>query len=134
MSDKRIGIIANDESKDKYIMMKGIQLLSCLFKTFKEDGSETSEGLQRLIGLCINELKNNNTNVILKNMAMLQRIIEESEKFGTADIVSHMSLQSRNKHLVNVNTLAFRHASDFGSVLNLSENFIEIKLLHSLNI
>ncbi|MCQ2816905.1 MAG: hypothetical protein MJ252_06545, partial [archaeon] len=108
------------ESKDRYIMMHGIHLLSCLFRTFSEDGTETSEGLQKLIGLCINELKKNNTNVIMKSIVMLNRIIEESEKFGTANIVSHIGLQKRTMHIINVNPLSLSNCSEF--TLNLPSN------------
>ncbi|MCQ2815956.1 MAG: hypothetical protein MJ252_01700 [archaeon] len=108
------------ESKSKNIMLTGIHYLNMLFRTFDEEGCETNEGLQKLIGLCINELKKENNNSTIKSIAMLNRIIEESEKYGTADIVSHMGLQSRNLHIVNVNPMIIHHSDDF--VLTLPSN------------
>ena len=47
-------------------------ILSELFKTYDNQGNESSEGLQKLIGLCINELK--------QKLFLLQNQCEQKEE------------------------------------------------------
>ena len=90
------------QSKSPLIMSNGIELLHSLF-TFCLINGEHIDNTSLLIKLCIDEIKKKSG--IIKSVKLLKKIIEESEKHGTADVISHIALLRRYTVTIKVTAL-----------------------------
>lgn len=115
------------ESKSSNIIDKGITFLNALFANVYIDKKNVDYS-QKLISRCISQIKNipQNDPAISKSMKMLSKIIEQSEKHGTANIISHNALLRRNEITIKVESSI--------STFNKSNKHFEFKVYSNATI
>ena len=119
------------QSKSPLIMSNGIELLHSLF-TFCLINGEHIDNTSLLIKLCIDEIKKKSG--IIKSVKLLTKIIEESEKHGTADVISHIALLRRYTVTIKVTALLGFNNPNQNFELKLPSNTTIYSLKKSITI